>query len=63
MFDNKRKKVIKVIGTLIAMYGIILVPLISSKISPLRLGAIAVLSIGMIISVIIEIKKINKEFD
>lgn len=63
MLNNKRKKVIKVIGTLIAMYGIILVPLISSKISPLRLGAIVVLSIGMIISAIIEIKKINKEFD
>lgn len=63
MLDDKRKKIIKVIGTLIAMYGIILVPLISSKISQLRLGAIAVLSIGMIISVIIEVKKINKEFD
>lgn len=63
MLDDKRKKIIKVIGTLIAMYGIILVPLIGINISPLRLGAIAVLSIGMIISVVVEIKKINREFD
>lgn len=60
---DKKKRIFSVIGTLVAMYGIILVPLISSRISPLRLGAIAVLSVGMIISVIIEIRKINKEFE
>lgn len=60
---NKKKKIFSVIGILVAMYGIILAPLIGSPISPLRLGAIAVLSVGMIVSVIIEIRKINKEFE
>ncbi|MGQ5708400.1 hypothetical protein [Lactobacillus sp. LL6] len=61
---NNEKKITKIVGTLVAVYGIILIPLIGmDNISQFRLGAIALLSVGMIISVIIEIKKINKEFD
>lgn len=64
MLNEKRKKITKIVGTLVAVYGIILIPLIGmDNISQFRLGAIALLSVGMIISVIIEIKKINKEFD
>ena len=62
--NEKRKKITKVVGTLVAVYGIILVPLIGTdNISRFRLGAIALLSVGMIISAIVEIRKINKDFD